>query len=79
MTERKNAFLNNYNWRINWLYSQWGEGTKPDDYTPPKTDLDKILEAPTVQKVFRNGQVLIIRGEKVYDITGREVGTVFVE
>ena len=79
MTDRKNAFLSNYNWRINWLYSQWGEGTKPDDYTPPTTDLDKMLEAATVQKVFRNGQVLIIRGEKVYDITGREVGTVFVE
>ena len=79
MTERKNAFLDNYNWRINWLYSQWGEGIKPDDYTPPTTNLDKILEAPTVQKIFRNGQVLIIRGEKVYDITGREVGTVFVE
>ena len=79
MTSKKNNFLSNYNWRINWLYSQWGEGEKPDDYTPPTTDLDKILEAPTVQKVFRNGQVLIIRGEKVYDITGREVGTVFVE
>lgn len=79
MTNKKNNFLSNYNWRINWLYSQWGEGTKPDDYTPPTTNLDKILEAPTVQKVFRNGQVLIIRGEKVYDITGREVGTVFVE
>lgn len=73
MTSKKNNFLSNYNWRINWLYSKWGEGTKPDDYTPPTTDLDKILEAPTVQKVFYNGQVLIIRGEKVYDITGREV------
>ena len=79
MTSKKNNFLSNYNWRINWLYSQWGEGVKPDDYTPPTTDFDRILGAPTVQKVFRNGQVLIIRGEKVYDITGREVGTVFVE
>lgn len=79
MTSKKNNFLSNYNWRINWLYSQWGEGVKPDDYTPPTTDFDKILGTQTVQKVFRNGQVLIIRGEKVYDITGREVGTVFVE
>ena len=80
MTNRKNAFLNNYNWRINWLYSVWGEGIKPDNYQPSTTAIETSpLQTTNVTKVFRNGQIYIIHGDKTYDITGREVGTVFVE
>ena len=39
MSSKKNDFLNRYNWRINWLYSQWGEGIQTD-YVP--TALDQL-------------------------------------
>ena len=29
LTNRKNDFLDKFNWRINWLYSQLGEGIRP--------------------------------------------------
>ncbi len=81
MTNRKDAFLNAYNWRINWLYSQWGEGIKPDNYSPVTGGVNPTEKntAEKATKVLRNGQLLIIHSDKVYDITGRELGTKFVE
>ena len=80
MTSKKNSFLNNYNWRINWLYSKWGEGIKPDDYTPPTGTLSPTADTPSsVKKIFYNGQIVILHGDKMYDMMGREIGTEFVE
>jgi len=68
MADRLSAFLAQYDWRINWLYQQWGEGTMPEDYT---TALWNGEASETGRKILRDGQVLIIRGDKIYDIMGR--------
>ena len=67
MTDRKRAFLDRMNWRFNWLYSQWGEGSSqplPDD-APVITDESKQT---TIRLV--NGQLLIQRNGKQYTLTG---------
>ena len=74
MTSKKNSFLNNYNWRINWLYSQWGEGIKPDNYTPP-TDIIESVESSTTKpvKVFDGRQIIILHEGHAYDLLGRPI------
>lgn len=78
MTTKKNNFLNNYNWRINWLYSKWGEGLKPADYTP--TEMQSVCDSLSVSsnsaeivKVIRNGQLFILRNGRLYTIHGQAV------
>ena len=56
MSSKKNDFLNRYNWRINWLYSQWGEGIK-SDYVPTGLDqlsIDNANNHPTLNDQFGN-------------------------
>ena len=74
MTSKKNSFLNNYNWRINWLYGQWGEGIKPDNYTPP-TDIIESVESSTNKpvKVFDGRQIIILHEGHAYDLLGRPI------
>ena len=38
------------------------------------TDLQDVLEKdPSAQKLLRDGQLLILRGDKTYTVTGQEV------
>ena len=74
MNDRKREFLDRMNWRINWLYSQWGEG----DSTPLPDALDNTAQQPddsrqssTLRLV--NGQILILRDGKTYTIQGQLV------
>ncbi len=68
MNAKLNEFIGNYNWRIAWLKKKWGEGTKPltweTEQTPAETRNTKVL---------RNGNILIIRDGKTYDLMGKRV------
>ena len=68
ITNRKNDFLDKFNWRINWLYSQLGEGIRPATWD------NECVESPALniesKKILRDGQLFIQRGEKVYTIQG---------
>ena len=73
MTDRKNAFLDNYNWRVNWLYKQWGEGIKPDNYQPPTENLQLSAPATKPIKVFDGQQIIILHEGHAYDLLGRPI------
>ena len=73
MNSRKQEFLSRMNWRMNWLYSQWGEGSEP-----PSTDVEPAFSdqsSPTHRSriVFSNGQLLIERNGQRYTLTGVRV------
>ncbi len=77
MEDRKNDFLNRFNSRIDWLYSQWGEGTQPQTQ-----DIDEIIvpdgkeivnRQSSNRKYIKDGRILILRGDKTYTLTGQEV------
>ena len=73
MNSRKQEFLSRMNWRMNWLYSQWGEGSEP-----PSTDVEPAFSdqsSPThcSHIVFSNGQLLIERNGQRYTLTGVRV------
>ncbi len=71
MTAKRQEFINKFNWRTNWLYQQWGEGTKP-----VLLDIEQTGNEATridTQKVLRNGQIRIYRGDKTYDLIGRAI------
>ena len=73
MTNKKNTFLNNYNWRINWLYGQWGEGIKPLDYQPP-SGIDEVIKRDyTPTKIFDGRQIIILHDGHQYDVLGRPI------
>jgi len=70
MQNRKQDFLSRMNWRINWLYSQWGDGI-----ASPVTGIGQTLPdqpSPTIrsQIIFSNGQLLIQRNGQRYTLTG---------
>ena len=69
MTAKRQEFINKFNWRTNWLYSRWGEGTKPV-MQGIEDPADSRMEA---KKVLRNGQIRIYRGDKTYDLIGRAI------
>ena len=66
MAGRKQEFLSRMNWRLNWLYSQWGEG-----YETPVPEV-RPSDAADSRAVIRlvNGQLLIQRDGKQYTLTG---------
>ncbi len=66
MTAKRQEFINKFNWRTNWLYQQWGEGTKPV-MQGIEDPADSRMEA---KKVLQNGQIRILRGNKTYNIVG---------
>ena len=69
MTAKRQEFINKFNWRTNWLYQQWGEGTKPV-MQGIEDPADSRMEA---KKVLQNGQIRIYRGDKTYDLIGRAI------
>lgn len=71
MTAKHNEFAKKFNGRTNWLYQQWGEGTKP-----VLLDIEQTGNEATridTQKGLRNGQIRIYRGDKTYDLIGRAI------
>jgi len=68
MTSKRNDFLNHFNWRVGWLYEQWGEGIEPEVEGLPVTGY-----GVRVEKVLRDGQLYIIRGGQMYTIQGQIV------
>ena len=69
MADRRDDFISRYNWRINWLYQQWGEGTQP-----AVESLENERLEFRGQKILRDGQLLIRRGDKIYTVSGLEIG-----
>jgi hypothetical protein len=67
----RDRFFRRYDWRVKWLYKQWGEGVQP------KTDgMEQAgSQAPEagIQKILRNGKILILRNGETYTITGQIV------
>ena len=72
MTSRKNDFLNRLNHRIQWLYSQWGEGTKPATWDVPEIESSTPKDAAS-KLLLPDGRIVIRRGNQVYDLNGRPV------
>lgn len=66
MTEKTNSILEQYDWRIQWLYSKLGEGTKP----PTTGDIQISTPEETTKKIMRDGQVVIIRNGVEYNMLG---------
>jgi len=66
MNDRRDDFINRYNWRINWLYQQWGEGIQPtaEGVESPKSNVES-------RKIFRDGQILILRNGQKYTLQGQ--------
>ena len=65
----RDRFFRRYDWRINWLYQQWGEGIKPATW-----DIDNVQDgAAASRKILRDGQLLILRGDKTYTVQGQVV------
>lgn len=71
MTAKRNEFFGAFNWRTNWLYQQWGEGTKPIG-----SGIEQMADEKgraDAKKVLHNGQIRIMLGDKTYDIVGRRI------
>lgn len=66
LTEKTNSILEQYDWRIQWLYSKLGEGTKP----PTTGDIQISTPEETTKKIMRDGQVVIIRNGVEYNMLG---------
>ena len=63
----RDRFFRRYDWRIAWLYSQWGEGIEPAQ------GIADTHADTNAQKRIVNGQLLIERNGKVYTLSGIEV------
>ena len=68
----RDRYFRRYDWRVQWLYSQWGEGIEPstEDLWNGEWTKGRMDDEKNVRKVLHNGQLHILRGEKVYTITG---------
>ena len=69
MTEKTNSILEQYDWRIQWLYSKLGEGTKP----PTTGDIQISTPEELTKKIMRDGQVVIIRNGVEYNMLGGRI------
>ena len=65
----RDRFFRRYDWRINWLFQQWGEGTKPATWDIERT----AEEAPQSRKILRDGQIVIEANGRVYNVLGQVV------
>ena len=75
MTSRTSDFLWRYDWRIQWLYGQWGEGIQPTAEDVEIVESGGVRDERSSQvesrKILRDGHVLIERNGVVYDLLGR--------
>ena len=66
MTAKRSDFLNRFNTRLNWLYQQWGEGTKPALNGIENGQPSEIR----IQKIIKNGQIYLMYEGQMYDVRG---------
>lgn len=66
-TDVRDRYFRRYDWRIDWLYSQWGEGIRPATWDTDPVQEDKGRST----KVLRNGQLLIISNGVTYNLLGQ--------
>ena len=76
MNDRKQEFLSRMNWRLAWLYKQWGEGDSTplpddDDLTDLRTYTTDNHSHATVR--ISNGQLYILRNGHRYTVTGQKM------
>ena len=64
----RDRFFRRYDWRIDWLYSQWGEGIRPATYDLENGEWREAKGES--QKFLRNGQLLIERNGRIYNAQG---------
>ena len=68
MRQKKEEFMRFYNWRLQWLYSQWGEGVQPS------TGMSETSSEHTgTRKMMRNGQLIIEQNGRQYTILGSPI------
>lgn len=67
MDDRKQAFLWRMNWRLDWLYSQWGEGYSTP--VPEAVAQDAAAQRKAVVRLV-DGRLLIERDGRLYTVTG---------
>ena len=74
MNNRKQEFLSRLEWRVNWLYSQWGEGDPSpiSSSEPAFADSQQPLHDKAELRIV-NGQIFIERNGKRYSLTGQPV------
>ncbi|MBR0195559.1 MAG: CotH kinase family protein [Paludibacteraceae bacterium] len=66
LTAKRNDFLSRFNARVNWLYTQWGEGIKP-----ATNGLESCQpSAVSVQKIIKDGHIYLMYEGQVYDVRG---------
>lgn len=66
MSAKRDEFMNRFNHRTQWLYSQWGEGIQPT-----QLDVEKTQEEPSQgRKILRDGQLYIERNGQIYTVQG---------
>ena len=70
MSGKLSDFLWRYDWRIQWLYSMWGEGIRPATW-----DTEVISTQPSAvsRKILHNGQIVIESNGKTYNLLGQEI------
>ena len=71
MSSRLSDFLWHYDWRIQWLYSQWGEGIRPSTW-----DVEEVtykMENSARRKVLQEGQLYIELNGRRYSVTGQSI------
>ena len=72
MNDRKNDFTGRLSSRIQWLYSQWGEGTEPPIDPEAIEQTKSSTECGTARKLLLpDGRIVIERNGKTYDLIGR--------
>ena len=65
----RDRFFRRYDWRIQWLYKQWGEGIKPATW-----DIEQAQEKPSHgRKILRDGQFYIECNGQFYNLLGQPV------
>ena len=67
----RDRFFRRYDWRIEWLYSQWGEGIRPATYGISSPD--QPADQTDAKKFIRNGQIYILRNGHLYNLSGQLV------
>jgi hypothetical protein len=72
MTDRKNEFTSRLSSRIQWLYSEWGEGTPPPIDPEAIEQTKSSTETGTARKLLQpDGRIVIERNGRMYDLLGR--------
>lgn len=68
ITGKRSEFLNKFNWRVNWLYSRWGEGVQPKVERVESGEFR--VES---KKILREGQMYLMYKGRMYDVQGRRI------